>query len=170
LSHDLRPTVLDDLGLVAALEWLVDEYERVHQGAVYCEAKLEQGGPLPSEVQVALFRIAQEGLSNCGKHAAAEHVRLSLSIDGGQIMLTMEDDGQGFDVDRMSRPTRDGHLGLYGMRERAALLGGTLEVASGHDSGTRISVLIPLKPAEDAALTPLLAEIGRAEWPAPTAG
>lgn len=147
LSHDLRPTILDDVGLVAALEWLAEEYEHSYGGGVDVEAKVRT---LPKEVEVALFRIAQEALTNCGKHAEARTVSVSLCSDDSYLRLSIEDDGRGFDPQRVSGPTREGRMGLYGMRERAILLGGDLEIEAAPGRGTRINVSIPLE--QSAAL------------------
>lgn len=144
LSHDLRPTILDDAGLVAALEWIAVEYEETYGGSVHVDAEPEPEGRLSTEIEIALFRIAQEALTNSGKHAAAQNVRLSLCFTPAAARLVVEDDGRGFDRDHVPDPTRDGRLGLYGMHERASLLGGQVQIISAPGKGTRTSVEIPL--------------------------
>jgi signal transduction histidine kinase len=143
LSHDLRPTILDDVGLVAALEWLAADYELTYGGAVRVEVGREPGHFLSPELEVALFRIAQEALTNSGKHAGARNVRVSLSCSDSSVKLVIEDDGRGFDLDHVAGPTREGRLGLYGMRERAGLLGGRLQIQTDPGRGTRIVAEIP---------------------------
>lgn len=144
LSHDLRPTILDDVGLVAALEWLLDDYEQTYGGSLNLDVAGEPDEPPSPEIEVALFRIAQEALSNCGKHAHARTIRISLGFSESSIGLMIEDDGAGFDPDRVPRPSRTGRLGLYGMRERASLLGGTLEVDTRPGHGTKIHAHVPV--------------------------
>jgi signal transduction histidine kinase len=149
LSHDLRPTILDDVGLLAALEWLAAEYERTYGGAASFRAAPNLGEALSAEQEVALFRIAQEALTNSGKHAAARTVDVALSFPDSSVRLVVEDDGRGFDVDHVPGPTREGRLGLYGMRERATLLGGRLQIATIPGRGTRVVAELPLTEARD---------------------
>lgn len=147
LSHDLRPTILDDFGLVAALQWYADEYRRTF--GVPVEMHLEQPtGQLAPEVELTLFRIAQEALTNSGKYAEADTVLLSLSFSNSAAELIVEDRGKGFDLQHLTGPTREGGLGLFGMQERAELLGGTLKIESSPGNGTQVSATVPL--AHDA--------------------
>jgi PAS domain S-box-containing protein len=143
LSHDLRPTILDDAGLVAALQWIAVEHERVYGNFVRIHAEMRHAQRLPSDVEVALFRIAQEALTNSGKYAHAKRVNVTLTFPGNSARLVVKDNGDGFDPDRISGPTRKGRLGLYGMRERAALLGGTISVQSAPGKGTEVRVELP---------------------------
>jgi signal transduction histidine kinase len=99
---------------------------------------------LSPEVEVALFRIAQEAVVNSGKHAGASDVRVVLSYPDGVARLSVQDNGRGFDLARVPGPTREGRLGLYGMNERAALLGGTLTIDTKPGKGTRVQVEMPL--------------------------
>ena len=144
LSHALRPTILDDFGLIAALHWFVDEFKETFGQPV--EVRIDSGGPdrLAPEVELALFRIAQEALTNSGKYAEASETRLELSFPDGLAQLVVEDNGKGFDPERLSGPSRRGGLGLYGMQERAALLGGTLALDSSPGKGTRVTAVVPL--------------------------
>jgi two-component system sensor histidine kinase UhpB len=144
LSHDLRPTILDDVGLISALQWFAAEYERTYGSRVVVQAEPETERRLPPEVELVLFRIAQEALTNCGKHAQATRVDVSLRFAGGTAQLVIEDNGKGFDPQQVPGPTRQGRLGLYGMHERIGLLGGTLTVDAFPGRGTRISAEIPL--------------------------
>jgi len=147
LSHDLRPTILDDFGLVAALHWFADEYARTFGVPVEVHAEQPERD-LPPEMELALFRIAQEALTNSGKYAEATRACIDLSFEPESALLTVQDNGKGFDVDERMGPTRQGGLGLYGMEERAELLGGTLTVESTPGAGTRVSARIPLGESE----------------------
>jgi len=145
LSHDLRPTILDDVGLEAALEWLGAELAQGFRGEVRVE--VEQGARqagIGPEGELALFRIAQEALNNARKYAHASVIEVGLIVEAREARLTVRDDGTGFDLAALQGPTRDGGLGLYGMRERAALVGGDLEIESAPGQGTRIDVRLPL--------------------------
>jgi signal transduction histidine kinase len=144
----LRPAVLDDLGLVPALRQLgVDLQERT---GVEVELHTDQAGPrLAPEVELTLFRVAQEALTNVGKHAHARHVRIVLQQAAAQVRLCIEDDGQGLPAlvgaGQGNRALREGHqLGILGMRERVALLNGVFEAGPAVPQGTRIEVQVPL--------------------------
>jgi len=156
LSHDLRPTILDDVGLTAALQWFAEECEHTHGVQIQVESDVLPGDALSLEVQLAIFRIAQEAMNNAGKHAGARTVEVLLSLRGNTARLVVEDDGAGFDPARVAGPTREGRLGLYGMAERASLLGGTFTLATAPGSGTRITLEVPLaeSPLQWATLTP----------------
>jgi signal transduction histidine kinase len=152
LSHDLRPTILDDVGLCPALEWLAGEYRQTYGGTVHVQADAGSAARLSGEEELALFRITQEALTNSGKHGGATDVSVSLDVSQTLVTLTVEDNGRGFDVRDVKRPSKEGHLGLYGMRERAGLLDGTVRIASTPQEGTRVIAEIPLsQPAESGA-------------------
>ena len=156
LSHDLRPTILDDFGLEAALRWYTDEYAATV--GVPVDVRIEPGPhpPLAPEVELALFRIAQEALTNSGKYAEASRLTLTLGFPDESVQLIVEDDGRGFDATVRRSPSRQGGLGLYGMRERAELLGATIVIESAPGTGTRVvSGRAPVpairrRPARDA--------------------
>jgi signal transduction histidine kinase len=145
IARGLRPSVLDDLGLAAALEQLAAEYIQTHGIAVDVVAPDLGLVRLPAEVETNLYRIAQEALTNVLKHAAPKAVSLIVGRESGSssgVHLTVEDDGCGFDV----RPQTPGiGLGLLDIRERAALLDGTVTIESQPGSGTTVHVYIPLK-------------------------
>ncbi len=146
LSRALRPTALDDLGLRAALAGLVDEVDRGGTIAARFESNGSLGA-LPSDVQLVVYRVAQEALSNAVRHSGAGSVRVELSrapaaSGGDRIELTVRDDGRGFSFDEAARG-----LGLAGMRERALLVGGELRVESRPEVGTRVRLVVPLKAA-----------------------
>lgn len=148
LSLDLRPSMLDDFGLVSALRWYVDRLAR-RSGI---EAKLAadpQEIRAPAAVETACFRIAQEALTNVTRYASARHVWVELRREGPELSMVVRDDGVGFDTSLVrERAARGTGLGLLGMRERAALLGGRIDIASAPGEGTRVHVTIPLSPPD----------------------
>ena len=138
LALELRPSALDDFGLVAALENLASTFGEQTGIAVQFGAALGEER-LPAEVETALYRIVQESLTNVVKHARARHVSIALSKAEGSVKAVVEDDGQGFDPAQA-----DGGFGLVGMGERLALLGGRLRIESNAESGTTIAVDVPV--------------------------
>jgi two-component system, NarL family, sensor histidine kinase DevS len=142
LAVELRPTALDDFGLVPALERLASTFEERSGIRTGLEGGLGDGR-FPPEVETVLYRLVQESLTNVVKHAAAEHVSIVLTRRNGGIGVIVEDDGQGFAPDE----TRDEALGLVGMRERIALVGGTLAVESTPGAGTAVVAYVPLADA-----------------------
>jgi signal transduction histidine kinase len=139
LAVELRPSALDDFGLVAALERLAASFAEQSGIAVDFQTSLA-GERLSGEVETALYRIVQESLTNVVKHARARHVSILLARMNGAIKAVIEDDGQGFDP---AEDTLDG-FGLVGMRERLALLGGRLEVESSSETGTTVAAEVPI--------------------------
>jgi signal transduction histidine kinase len=142
----LRPSVLDDLGLVPAIRWLCETGLADRGVEVAIEA--DQGGArLPGYVEVALFRIIQEAVGNIARHADATHVRIGMSVAAEVARVTVADDGRGFDVARAMGPDgSDSSVGLVGMQERVAILGGSIEIRSAAGSGTEIVVEVPVVP------------------------
>lgn len=140
ISHRLRPALLDTLGLPAALQHLGEEFAQQADGAPQVHVQIE-GAPreLPAEVKTALFRVAQEGLTNAAKHAGARRVELQLDFEpAGRLAMRIEDDGRGFDTEAVNQHPEQG-IGLRNMRERLAAIGGTLQIVSaGAGQGTRI--------------------------------
>lgn len=142
LAVQLGPSILDDLGLRSGLEWLADRV-RVETG-LEVELALSGGDRIPSEVAVAVFRVAQEALTNVVRHAGAAHARVALDVSGGELSLTVSDDGKGFDVEAArAHPTRS--VGLFGMAERVALVNGSIDVHSRKGAGTRVSLRVPVR-------------------------
>lgn len=140
---DLRPSLLEDHGLLPALRWYARERFR-HASAVVQVSPEQQLDRLPLPVETALYRIGQEALSNAARHAQATHVRLHLHCDTDHCILTVEDDGRGFDVQRVvDHPEGMQAVGLIGMQERAELLGGRLEVRSAPGAGTVVTAFVP---------------------------
>lgn len=145
LALELRPSVLDDLGLVPAVQRAVRIYHERHGLAIDFEAVGLEGVRLPPAVETALYRIAQEALTNVIQHAGVNRGSLLLAARAGMVSLIVEDDGCGFDTDRLVHGSMDDRwLGLSGMRERAALLGGRLTIESAPGSGTTVFVEIPV--------------------------
>jgi two-component system, NarL family, sensor kinase len=136
----LRPPVLDDLGLAASLESLAHSFPAL---GVYVEAA---GLSMAGHAETAVYRTAQEALQNVAKHAAARSVRVRLYRQAGQAVLEVIDDGTGFDAAAPARPGPTG-FGLSGMRERAELLGGRLDLVTAPGSGTTVRLAIPFLPA-----------------------
>ncbi|HET8528674.1 MAG TPA: GAF domain-containing sensor histidine kinase [Gaiellaceae bacterium] len=139
LAVELRPTALDDFGLVPALERLVSTFGESTGIGVDLQPSLPPER-LPPEVETALYRIVQEALTNIVKHARATHVSIVLARRPGSVTAVIEDDGVGFDV---ASARADG-LGLVGMRERVGLLGGRLAIETGEDAGTTLLAEVPL--------------------------
>ena len=149
LSIDLRPSALDDLGLLPALRWYIKEYQQRMETVVEFAV---QGFKVrfASEIETALYRIVQEALTNIARHAHATVVRVELHEEGPLAHLRISDDGRGFDPQTLIRPASpERGLGLIGMRERAALLDGTLAIETTPGHGTTIDVQIPLIPARE---------------------
>lgn len=146
-SRDLRPTMLDDLGLGPAIEWLADDL--ADRNDVEVTATVEGGTRrLDAAVELALFRIAQEALRNVERHADASTARVELRFEDAQTRLLVRDDGRGFEVPAdPASLARSGRLGMTGMRERAELVGGRLRVRAQEGEGTTVTAVVPLEPA-----------------------
>ncbi|MCK9419086.1 MAG: HAMP domain-containing protein [Nitrospirae bacterium] len=143
---DLRPTILDDLGLDAAITWLLATHLQEKGIHYYLDIESPLTKRLPPAVEITLFRILQEAIINASRHANAENVFVVLDAKEHAVHITVEDDGDGFDVDSlMSRPIENAKgLGIIGMKERASLLDGRLMVYSMPGEGTRVCMEIPL--------------------------
>jgi signal transduction histidine kinase len=143
LSQLLRPTMLDDLGLAPAVDWLLRGLARRH-GVEVNLVQFGMAGRLPPDVEVAAFRIVQEAVTNVARHAQAAQCTVRLTAEGSWLFVDVEDDGVGFGPIVVAASGQRRGLGLLGMRERAAALGGTLVVDSAPRRGTRVSVTLPL--------------------------
>jgi PAS domain S-box-containing protein len=141
MARGLRPSVLDDLGLEEALERLGLEVSRAHGFVVDVHSTGPRLPRLPEGVEIALYRMAQEALTNASKHAAPKGVSVLIHRNPSEVRLVVEDDGKGFAV---SETPSEAQLGLVGMRERAHLLGGSLTVESSLGRGTTVCVRVPL--------------------------
>jgi PAS domain S-box-containing protein len=141
ISADLRPLMLDDLGLIPAAEWLVQKF--TERTGIRCELAL--GVPdlaLEDPQASAVFRILQESLTNAARHAQASQVEVTIDRSDDAVRLTVRDNGRGFST---QQPRKPGSYGLMGLRERAYLLGGEVNITSEHGRGTTIEVRIPLE-------------------------
>jgi signal transduction histidine kinase len=147
---DLRPSVLDDLGLVAAIRWYAARQLETrglvvrHDGP---EAELRLG----PEVETAVFRATQEAITNIARHARASTALIEIAVVSGELVVAIEDDGEGFDVESVRAPSASGRgLGLLGLRERMELVGGSVDVDSSPGDGTRVTLRLPLASAPAA--------------------
>jgi signal transduction histidine kinase len=136
----LRPSMLDDLGLVAALEWQAREVSK-RTGMLVNLVEENVSDNLPERYKTCVYRIVQEALNNCARHASAKNVRIIVRQEPERLSLTIRDDGKGFD------PSRARGLGLVGMNERSSQLGGVLRVDSNQRDGTCLRVDLPLTGA-----------------------
>jgi signal transduction histidine kinase len=140
LSRELRPTILDDLGLGPAVEWLAQGVAERAGLDIWVEASI---GRLDPAVETALYRIVQESLNNVVRHASAARVKIGLRQTPDEVVATITDDGQGLDVEATLRERGNRGLGLIGMRERAETLGGRLELSAAPGQGTEVRATIP---------------------------
>ena len=141
LARLMRPTILDDLGLVAALHWLA---RTVSEGAaididVECE---DEAGACGAELSTLVFRFVQEALNNVAKHSAARRALVVVGVRDGQLSIVVADDGRGFDATLASR---GGGSGLGGLRERVGLFGGRFTCTSSPADGTQLRAVVPLE-------------------------
>jgi signal transduction histidine kinase len=147
LIFDLRPSVLDDLGLASAIEWYAERTLRKKGLSVRCECE-ELGPGMTQEMETALFRICQEAMSNVARHAQATAVLIEVGSDEKEIRISVEDDGRGFDSSEAASRESRRPWGLMGIRERAEILGGSAKIESAVGKGTRVEVRIPLPVTE----------------------
>lgn len=156
ISSELRPGVLDDLGLIAAIEWLAQEFEE-KTGTLCVVRSNATDAPVGHALATAVFRIFQEALTNVARHARAQHVEVKVELSAESLVLEVRDDGVGISPEAAQSPTS---LGLLGVRERAHRLGGSVTVRPGTPKGTTLSLRVPVvgarreAPAEDGGLVP----------------
>ena len=144
IAAELRPGVLDQLGLFSALKHEAQRFQ--HRTSIACKVELPPRQPeLPSQVTTAVFRIFQETLTNVVRHAEATEVRVTFREDGGRVILEVADNGRGLPADALGSPKA---LGLLGMNERAAVLGGDVQFQSSPDRGTTVTLRLPLTASE----------------------
>jgi signal transduction histidine kinase len=139
LSLILRPTMLDDLGLIAALKWLAREVSRT--GSLQVEVDAEEApDELPEEHRTCVYRVVQEAVRNASRHSGAHHVRITakVEIERTRLYVGVQDDGKGFN------PALEKGMGILGMEERVAHLGGAMQIATGSGRGTKVNVELPL--------------------------
>jgi len=144
VAMDLRPSTLDDLGILATLSWFFREFEGACRGIKIEKQLLVQESQIPAPLKIAIFRILQESVSNIVKHAQADHIRVTLKKSGDTLHLSIEDNGQGFETaGRDNYCPLDRGLGLVSMKERAKFSGGTYQIESVIGQGTCIFVSWP---------------------------
>jgi len=143
-SQDLRPSIIDDLGLLPAVQWLVKQ--KAEDSGIDISLKINgKEQRLLPEMELILFRIIQEALNNIGKHAAATKADISLEFADSKLTVAVRDNGKGFDLpETVGDLSNSGKLGLVGMNERVSLLGGTLAIQSKPGQGTVVDISIPL--------------------------
>ncbi len=139
IATDLRPSILDDLGLVAAIEWQSQEFEKRAGIRTDFQSTVPEMD-FPPDMAIGMFRICQESLTNVARHSSASRVIITLDTVEDGVRMTVADDGNGLDPSRIDRKT----LGLVGMKERAIMMGGTLEMGNGETNGFRLTVTVPL--------------------------
>jgi len=142
-SHELRPTILDDLGWIPAVQFLADGISKRGNLPIHIEASFS--GRLPSTIETTLYRIVQESLTNAVKHAKASNVWIRAWKEEGVLLCTIRDDGEGFDAHVTQGTSRRKGLGLIAMKERASAIGGILQIESSPGNGTELSIRLPLE-------------------------
>lgn len=142
MSHELRPLVLDDLGLAPAIRFLAEGVSKRTGLVINVEALAEER--FPAQVELALYRVVQEALNNAAKHGRARNVSIEIERQENVVGCTIRDDGRGFRADSMAARGNGKGLGLIGMRERVGSLGGTLEVKSRPGKGTQVRARLPV--------------------------
>jgi len=140
ISVSLRPASIDQLGIIATISWFCREYQKTYTGIEIDQAINLQEERVPQPLKIIIYRVLQESLTNIAKHSNARNVSISLGTRNGRLNLSVEDDGNGFDIARIDvHPTMQNGFGLISMRERVELSGGEFEVYSDVGEGTRIS-------------------------------
>ena len=148
LALDLRPSMLDDIGLLPTLRWYVSRYAKRMSLEIELQA-LGLEDRLPAEMETLLYRAVQEALTNVARHAQASRVNIRLERKSSTVSTFIQDDGRGFDAEELAqRPPSARGVGLLGMRERVAGLGGSLSIHSHPGQGTRLSIIVPLPHGE----------------------
>lgn len=148
ISANLRPSTLDDLGLSTAVQLLCREFEKTHNIRVRVEADLFPKDVLPPHSETAIYRVTQEALANVAKHAHAKEVQVQLRRTDSAVLLTIKDNGRGFDESRTVQRLDGTGMGLFSMRERAQLAGGTFNLVSSRNKGTTLKLDVPI-PGQD---------------------
>jgi two-component system sensor histidine kinase DegS len=140
---DLRPMILNDLGLLPTMRRYIKDYSEKNKIDVNMSINGRERR-LPNHVEVAIFRIIQEALGNVAKHAEAMHVQLLLDLNENMVSIVVEDDGVGFDINKLKLDAQTSSLGISSMGQRIDMLGGQLNIESTVGRGTRINALIPI--------------------------
>ena len=144
ISAHLRPSLLDDIGLLATISWFCRDFEKLHPEMQIDQQLNVAENAVPEMLKVVVYRVLQEALNNVGKHSEATEVRLRLDKRDNQLKLTVTDNGHGFDpAEKLSDSTVAGGFGLSGMRDRTALCDGEFEIASEKGKGTTVRISLP---------------------------
>lgn len=157
ISLLLRPSILDDLGIGPALRWQAEEFSR--RSGIRSQFHCDVLPDLPDDWKTCVFRVIQEAINNCEKHAGPTMVKISLRIDRGKLIAKVADNGRGFDMTAVPRTGMGGRLGILGMHERAAGLGGLVRIESAPGKGTSIILTLPLSAAAPEAPCEINSEI-----------
>ncbi len=144
IASELRPSLLDDLGLEAAMEWHLEEFERRSGIEQHLTIEDETAATLPDSLKIGLFRILQESLTNVARHSGAKSVHVNLHQADKKLILTITDDGSGFDPEQANKKT----LGLLGMKERTLVMGGEYSITGEPGTGTTVRVEVPIPATE----------------------
>jgi PAS domain S-box-containing protein len=146
IQKDLRPSILDDLGILATLSWFCREFETIYP-TIHIEKQIDiNENDVPDPLKIVIYRISQEALNNIAKHSHAKRARISLECSDRMIVLSIDDDGVGFDVEKArSEAASTGGLGLSGMRERTQFSGGTFRIESHKGAGTAVQASWPFR-------------------------
>ena len=142
LAHELRPRILDDLGLVPALRFLAEGFGKRRAISVTVDAALTR---LPPVIETTIYRVVQEALTNVGKHSRASHAGIGLFQTPGMVYCTVRDDGVGLGSSRMLPEVGEQGFGLAGARDQITALGGTMAISSTPGAGTELAIMIPLE-------------------------
>ena len=154
LSRLLRPTLLDDLGLEVALQWLTRTLAERCAIAIECSSTVGEQRLTP-DLETLVFRITQEALTNVIRHSGASEAQVRLTRIGNLLRLQVSDDGRGFDPGELNNPDKLGDsVGVRGMRDRAELFGGRLELKSAPGEGTRVTLVVPVEAGDDISAAP----------------
>jgi signal transduction histidine kinase len=150
LSAELRPELLDELGLPAAVAWRAHQLETRTGIACAVDLPAPEALPLDRRCALGLYRVLQEALTNVARHAGARRVTVRLTVDGEEVLLAITDDGRGITAEEQARPAS---LGLLGMRERVAAMGGRLTIDGEPGAGTTVTARVPRGTATATART-----------------
>lgn len=145
MINEMRPPSLIRFGLAKAMNDFLEQFRDKHQGIELDTSLMEDGGCLPEQARLNLYRILQEALTNAIKHSGTRKVAVSLTCEDHQTVLEIKDEGKGFLLsNNLMDYSEHGHYGLAGMKERAEAIGGTLEISTTPEQGTTIRVIVPL--------------------------
>jgi signal transduction histidine kinase len=159
----LRPSLLDDLGLEPALQFQAEDFSRRTGITCHFSANGLDEHRLPDAWKTCVYRIVQESLHNCEKHAAPTQVTVRVSQETDRLTLEVQDDGVGFEMNAQGAPLRAAGLGLLGMRERAGMLGGALQIVSAPGHGATVRVELPVSPLPPQNVAAPVSEDSRSE-------